>query len=432
VNVETVIEWMRPPMFAKQADAVFHSERFGIVYGSPKSGKSVAGLVWIAERAIEAARRSCWWVSPVYSQCLDMFTRLVRMLPREVVASINRSQMTVTLINGSVIVFKSADRPDTLYGSNVDAAVIDEGARLAESSWHAVRSTLTATKGPARLLSNVRGPGWFHRLYEEARAGKDEWHAAKLTWEDSVEAGYVTGEDIAEARATLPSNVFEMLYEATLSETAFGVFDIRPVERLTEEPKSWMIARGWDLAATSGKRSDYSVGLKLGVSEVGFVVLDVLRAKLDPDQLIATIARTAAADGPETTLVIEEEKGASGAVLVEAIRREVMNIGVRVESAKLTGDKVSRAVPAAGRMGAGRLHVLDRAWTDEFLAECDEFPMGADDQIDALSAAFGFLSQYEDIRTVVGGAGGASSEKPTNLVGGGTVGSASSRTNWRT
>ncbi|HSJ29752.1 MAG TPA: hypothetical protein VLB67_16220, partial [Acidimicrobiia bacterium] len=53
-----------------------------------------------------------------------------------------------------------------------------------------------------------------------------------------------------------------------------------------------------------------------------------------------------------------------------------------------------------------------------------------DDQVDALSAAFGFLSQYEDIRSVVGGAGGASSDKPTNLVGGGTVGSSSSRGGW--
>lgn len=408
MSTETIVEWRRPPMFAKQEAAVFHDRRFGIVYGSPKSGKSVAGLIWITERAIEVEGRSCWWVSPTYSQCLDMFTRLQRMTPREVVASTNRTQMTITLINGSSIQFKSADRPDTLYGSNVDAVVVDEAARLNEMSWHAIRSTLSSTRGPGRLLSNVRSRGWFHRIYIEATQGKDEWVAAKLTWEDSVEAGYVSIEDIEEARATLPAKVFEALYQVILSDDDdVGIFNIDAMPRLADAPTCWMTARGWDLAATSGKRSDYSVGLKLGVFEGGFVILDVIRDKLDPDQLIGTIARTALADGAETVQIIEEEKGSSGPILVEAIRREVVNNGIRVESSKLTGDKVSRAIPAAGRAGSGRLAVLERAWTDEVLAELDEFPFGShDDIVDALSASFGQLGEYENVNAVLGSGSG--------------------------
>lgn len=429
----TVIEWRRPAMFDKQEAAVFHGARFGIVYGSPKSGKSVAGLIWIAERAIEVEGRSCWWVSPTFSQCFDMFTRLQRMLPRAVVESTNRTQMTVTLINGSVVQFKSADRPDTLYGANTDAVVVDEAARLSEMSWHAIRSTLSATGGPARLLSNVRARGWFHRLYVDAQNGKGDWVAAKLTWEDSVEAGYVDAADIEEARATLPSNIFTQLYEANLSDDDdIGIFNVAAIQRLNDAPQTWMTARGWDLAATAHKRSDHSVGLKLGVFDGGFVVLDVLRVKLEPDQLISTIAQTAIADGLETVQVIEEEKGSSGALLVEAIRREVINAGIRVESSKLTGDKVSRAIPAAGRAGSGRLAVLIRAWTDALLAELDEFPLGHDDQVDALSAAFGYLGEYEDIRTVLGSGWvpGRENEPNPAVVGGGDIGSGWSPANY--
>jgi hypothetical protein len=36
---------------------------------------------------------------------------------------------------------QSADNPDTLYGEDVHAAVIDEASRMKEDSFYAVRST---------------------------------------------------------------------------------------------------------------------------------------------------------------------------------------------------------------------------------------------------------------------------------------------------
>jgi predicted phage terminase large subunit-like protein len=133
-------------------------------------------------------------------------------------------------------------------------------------------------------------------------------------------------------------------------------------------------------------------------------VLDIVRVKLEPAEMITTIAQTAMTDGPVTVQIIEEEKGSSGPILVEAIRGEVINAGIRVESSKLNGDRTSRAIPVAGRAGSGRLALLNRGWTDPFIAELDEFPLGADDQVDALSASFNHLSEYEDRTTVLGSA----------------------------
>jgi hypothetical protein len=42
---------------------------------------------------------------------------------------------------------KSGEKPDGLYGEDVFAAVIDEASRMREEAWHALRSTLTATRG---------------------------------------------------------------------------------------------------------------------------------------------------------------------------------------------------------------------------------------------------------------------------------------------
>lgn len=73
------------------------------------------------------------------------------------VARRNDSRLTLTLPNGATVYFKTAERPDSLFGEDVYAAVGDEASRWKEPAWHALRSTLTATQGPVRLLYNSKG-----------------------------------------------------------------------------------------------------------------------------------------------------------------------------------------------------------------------------------------------------------------------------------
>jgi phage terminase large subunit-like protein len=81
----------------------------------------------------------------------------------------SRTLKTVTLINGAVIWFKSGDKPDSLYGEDVYAAVIDEASRFKEEAYIAIRTTLTYTKGPIRIIGNVRGrKNWFFKMARRA------------------------------------------------------------------------------------------------------------------------------------------------------------------------------------------------------------------------------------------------------------------------
>ena len=99
---------------------------------------------------------SFWWISPVYPQAKVAFRRLKRGI-NEKLYTANESELTITLVNGSVISFRSAEKPDNLYGEDVYAAVMDEASRMREEAWHAIRSTLTATRGPVRIIGNVKG-----------------------------------------------------------------------------------------------------------------------------------------------------------------------------------------------------------------------------------------------------------------------------------
>ena len=224
--------YQRPWLYAAQRRAIFTRKRYAIIEASTKAGKTVGCMVWIAEQAIRTGRpgRNYWWVAPIYAQAKIAYRRLKRALPRHLYTS-NETELTITLLNGAVIWFKGAENPDSLYGEDVYAAVIDEATRVREESWHAVRSTLTATRGPLRIIGNVKGrKNWAYNLARRAEAGEPDMHYARLTAYDAVEGGVLDASEIEDAKRTLPDAVFRELYLAEPSDDGgnpFGLSAIR-------------------------------------------------------------------------------------------------------------------------------------------------------------------------------------------------------------
>lgn len=197
-----------------------------------------------------------WWIAPIYPQAKIAYRRLKRALPTALYKA-NDSELTITLLNGAIIWFKGADNPDSLYGEDVYAAVIDEATRCKEEAWHAVRSTLTATNGPIRIIGNVKGrKNWAYVLARKAEAGEPNMHYAKITCHDAIEAGVITAEEVEDAKRQLPDNIFMELYLAEPSDdegNPFGIQAIRAcVGRLSSNPP---VSFGIDLA----KSVDYTV-----------------------------------------------------------------------------------------------------------------------------------------------------------------------------
>jgi phage terminase large subunit-like protein len=155
-----------------QLAALFGPERYAIVEASTKVGKTTGCIVWLTEQAMQGRPgQNFWWVSPIRDQAKVVFRRLKSALPSRVYHA-NETEFTVTLNNQTVIWCKGADHPDSLYGEDVYAAVIDEATRVKEGAWHAVRSTLTATEGPIRIIGNVKGRrNWAYRLARKAQSG---------------------------------------------------------------------------------------------------------------------------------------------------------------------------------------------------------------------------------------------------------------------
>jgi phage terminase large subunit-like protein len=73
--------------------------------------------------------------------------------------------------------------------------------------------------------------------------------------------------------------------------------------------------------------------------------------------------------------------------------------GYRVDSSPESGDKATRAAPAASQVNVGNFAVLRAPWNTRFLDELASFPSGAkDDQVDALSRAFSMVGSVQPMR----------------------------------
>jgi hypothetical protein len=261
-----------PRLYPKQHAAIYAPERYTIIEASTKAGKTAGCLVWLLKEAWNAPTdgRNYWWVAPVFSQAKIAFRRLKRMLrgsdPTKIAWDANETELWVSLVNGSRIWFKGSDKPDTLFGEDVYAAVIDEGSRCKEEAWHAVRSTLTATGGPVKIIGNVRGrKNWAYRLAQRAKAGAPGMAYFKLTAYDAVEGGILPASEIEDAKATLPEHVFRELYLAEPSDDGGNPFGLDAIAACTIEHLATgpAVAYGVDLA----KSVDWTV--VLGLNEAG-------------------------------------------------------------------------------------------------------------------------------------------------------------------
>jgi hypothetical protein len=257
------VRYERPWLAGYQVEHVFCEERYSWIEASTKSGKTEACIAWLIEQVVVRGGegRAFWWVAPIINQARIAYRRVKRGYPPGVVES-NDTQMEIRFPNGGVIRFLGSDDPDSLYGEDVYAAVIDEASRCREEAYHAVRSTLTATGGPLRAIGNVHGRrNWFYGEARRAESGRVGHHYARVTAYDAIREGLLTGEEVEDARATLPAQVFRELYEAEPSDdqgNPFGFDAIRACsmsEVSDGEPVVW----GWDLA----KSQDWTVGIAL-------------------------------------------------------------------------------------------------------------------------------------------------------------------------
>ena len=259
-----------PDFYPLQARCMFGPERFACVEGSTKSGKTVVAQAWLIEELIELGKGEYTWLAPVFDQAKIAYENIVGdeqfnpVIGRKVETPFPR----IELRNGAIIRFSSGDKPDSLYGHANKALVVDEASRCRQAAYEAAYTTLTATKGRARLIGNVRGRGWFYNLCRRAEAGQMlNWRHYQITWRDAVAAGVLDQAIIDQAKADLPGHKFREDYECTPADSGsnpYGFDTIQQATRreLSNEPSAAFgidLAKSVDWTVVNGLDSDGAV-----------------------------------------------------------------------------------------------------------------------------------------------------------------------------
>lgn len=298
-----------------------------------------------------------------------------------------------------------------LTGRRADLIVVDDpvkSQREADSAaqrdhlWDWFRSDLVTRLRPGGRLVVVMTRWHPDDLGGRLLAGPDGWRVLRLPAlaEEGDALGRAPGEALwpewedaaalERKRLMLGERAFAALFQQSPRPPGVRVFDVRRVV-VSEDAMGGSSVRAWDLAA-SDRGGDWTVGLKLVRGEGGmFQIADVVRFQGGPEEVVRTIRATAERDGREVRVGLPQDPGQAGKSQVSFLTSKLA--GWRVESGTESGSKSVRAMPVASQVNAGNVSVLRGRWNRALLEEMEDFPGGAkDDQVDALSRAFGMLT----------------------------------------
>jgi len=178
----------------------------------------------ILENAWKKPNSINWWVAPVYSQSKIGYRLLKRILKdTDLIAKKSDNDLYIELINGSLIEFKSAERPDTLHGEGLSMCVIDEAARIDENVWYeALRPALMDTGGRAMIISTPkRKSRWFYREWLKGKVGEPDYASWQLP---SYGNPYIPREELDRLRENLPLIVYKEQILAEFIDDTGSVF----------------------------------------------------------------------------------------------------------------------------------------------------------------------------------------------------------------
>lgn len=212
-----------------QAKFFTDKHRYKVAVCGRRSGKTTAGMTIIYGWSTKP-NQIIWYVAPSFKMAKKlMFNKLLTIIPQRSIDSINRTDLEITLKNGSEICCKGSDNPDSLLGHGVNLLVLDEYQSQNEDVWYKIRPILSDYGGRCVILGTPRGYDHFYSLYFNGCKDNEKklknWSSYQIT---TMEAGTISDEEIADARATMSAKQFAQEYGASfqsLSGLVYSEFD---------------------------------------------------------------------------------------------------------------------------------------------------------------------------------------------------------------
>ena len=378
-----------------QQEVFNHPARFKVVAAGRRTGKSRLAAWMLILNALQAEKGYVFYVAPTQAQARDILWNTILELGHPVIKSNHINNMQITLINGAVIAFKGADRPETMRGVSLKFLVMDEYADMKPSVWEQIlRPALADQRGGAMFIGTPMGRNHFYDLYMYGKLGEDDnynaWHFT------SYDNPLLSTEEIDIAKKSMSSFAFRQEFMASFEAAGSEVFKEEWIVFDDEEPKDGEYYISVDLAGFNEVDRTKSKNAKLDqtaicvvkVNEEGWYVKDIIHGRWDVKKTAEKIFNAVA---KYQAVSVGIERGIAKQAVMSPLMDLMKQRGRFFRVEELTHGnqkKIDRIVWALqGRFENGMITLNKGEWNATFMDELLQFPnrLVHDDLIDSLA-----------------------------------------------
>jgi phage terminase large subunit len=159
------------PLSKPQKQVLDSNKRWRVIIAGRRWGKTFLAVTEMAKFA-RYPRKKIFYVAPSYRMAKTIvWNDLVEKLTKHKwIKTVNNSDLSITLRNGSTISLRGADNENSLRGVGLDFLIMDEFADIRSTTWHEIlRPTLSDRNGSALFCGTPRGYGnWSYNLFTKA------------------------------------------------------------------------------------------------------------------------------------------------------------------------------------------------------------------------------------------------------------------------
>ena len=392
--------------------------RFKVIAAGRRTGKSRLAAWKLIIEGLAAKKGQIFYVAPTQGQARDIMWDLLLELGHDVITGKHVNNLQITLVNGTKISLKGADRPETMRGISLKYLVMDEYADMKPEVWEQIlRPALADLKGSAMFIGTPMGRNHFYELYQYACLEDDEdWAGFHYT---SYDNPIIDAKEIEQAKKSMSSYSFRQEFMASFEAMGSELFKEEWIIYDKDEPDTGHYYISVDLAGfadvakvtTKNKVLDQTAISIVKVNEDGWWVKDIMLGRWGTKEVARRLFQAVEIHQP---LLVGIERGAlKNAVLpyIEDLMKQHQRFFRIYELTHGNKNKTDRIVWALqGNFEHGRIRINKGEWNIQFLDQLFQFPnpLVHDDAVDSLAyiaqlaeIAYGIdhLS-YEEVETI--------------------------------
>jgi len=206
-----------------QAEVYDHPARFKVITAGRRWGKSQLGKAVCIQKA-RRPKSKVWYVAPSYRMAKQiMWDEMLDSIPRQWIKKVHNTDLSIRLINDSIIECKGADDPDSLRGIGLYYVVLDEFQDMKPDTWTKVlRPTLAKDRGDAMFIGTPKG---FANLYDVHVLGQDPAKRQWMSWQfPTITSPFIPLEEIEAAKEDMDPKSFRQEFMASFESVSGRVY----------------------------------------------------------------------------------------------------------------------------------------------------------------------------------------------------------------